>query len=784
MIKRILSVFLVFYSVFLLVAQPAIAFTSLVPSDAKGLPRWDQISFNNLGPVMSGTTGILTDLRVMQLIGYNPSRSYNAPIPVVDVIKVGDLSSFGVGKFSIGALLGGKNPDLTTLANFAALNGISLNDLVTAIPDLKNISIAGSKFFSSLVRDFNGVSADIDKVLGPMKGDIDKFIKDNPWVKDIPLNQIIQGDWKGALDKGLQAGLDAAIKQFPQLANIPITDILGGLQSGNIKQFLINTAIDTVGDLLQNNPVLADLPIGLLTDIQNFSFTDIPGLVTTVIDKIPGLKDQLIVDVPGLGDASLSDLLAIINSATATVDFPDQGASTAKRAISGGGYNFVPTPCVGPCENFEVNNVKSLIPADLINGTTWVTKDQEVPGGKGPLGEMFGGKEPVHVRPWGDRPNISLAALDVRDGKGEVDLGFYLRFCTDIPFYGKSCTPYSIGPIPFSTVNENDTVLIATLAPPPIDGGGGGGVGPPGGCDQDGGGGPGPTPIDPGSPLASQNLKRYLDRIAAGESSGGTNLGPNYLGAYGKYQFIPTTRATILRVYGYDAWDPKQWDQAALALIKDYGGQGLLDQIAAGNFNYADRVLGRNQFTSLPGGAEQNPIWNNSANLAKYGPVKSGEGGGGIVSGPPQGGGCGKPLPCKEGTTCVLINPNPKGVIPGPGGMYGAPRPGGRIHAGVDLASGTSGQPLLAPADGVVTEHVPVGGKCGGIVTIDHPEFGLESRQLHMQKTFVSLGQKVIRGSTIGIEGMETPELCFTTGIHDHYELYSGGSAIDPTRVQ
>ncbi|MGL5062242.1 MAG: hypothetical protein ACRC62_19885, partial [Microcoleus sp.] len=68
MIKRILSVFLVFYSVFLLVAQPAIAFTSLVPSDAKGLPRWDQISFNNLGPVMSGTTGILTDLRVMQLI--------------------------------------------------------------------------------------------------------------------------------------------------------------------------------------------------------------------------------------------------------------------------------------------------------------------------------------------------------------------------------------------------------------------------------------------------------------------------------------------------------------------------------------------------------------------------------------------------------------------------------------------------------------------------------------------------------------------------------------------
>ncbi|MGL5719815.1 MAG: M23 family metallopeptidase, partial [Alphaproteobacteria bacterium] len=71
-----------------------------------------------------------------------------------------------------------------------------------------------------------------------------------------------------------------------------------------------------------------------------------------------------------------------------------------------------------------------------------------------------------------------------------------------------------------------------------------------------------------------------------------------------------------------------------------------------------------------------------------------------------------------------------------------------------------------------------------GVVAINHPGFGVESRHLHMKQTFVGMGQNVVRGSTIGIEGEETPDGCATTGIHLHYEIYSGGSTIDPTRVQ
>jgi murein DD-endopeptidase MepM/ murein hydrolase activator NlpD len=417
---------------------------------------------------------------------------------------------------------------------------------------------------------------------------------------------------------------------------------------------------------------------------------------------------------------------------------------------------------------------------------------------------MFNGKEPVHIRPWGDDPNISLAALSVNDPKGSVKFGLYLRICVKPPFSPKTCTPYAIGPLPYGSVSEGGTIVIASSDPPPV-------VSPTLSGNQGcaGGGANGlPAPSsNPNAPISQQNLKRYLDRIAAGESAGGTNLGPNYLGAYGKYQFIPSTRAAILAKYGYDAWNPAQWDNAAISLIKDVGGQGLLDTIASGNFTGADSALNRT-WTSLPGGAEQSPLWRDPANLVAYGPVSGTQVAGtaqsttqngtqnsqqtqGTLIASATGSVCGTPIPCPPGQKCILLNPNPKGIIPSYGGMYGAPRPG-RIHSGVDLQSPKAaqnwqqgpGENIKAAADGTVSEHVPVGGRCGGIVAISHPGFNLETRYVHMVQTFVAKGQTVTRGQDIGVEGNETPQGCGSTGAHLHYEIYASGGSTDPTKIQ
>jgi hypothetical protein len=131
-------------------------------------------------------------------------------------------------------------------------------------------------------------------------------------------------------------------------------------------------------------------------------------------------------------------------------------------------------------------------------------------------------------------------------------------------------------------------------------------------------------------------LQRYLARIAAGESSGGTNIGPNpSTGAYGRYQFTPSSRQLLLNQKpGADPWSTDQAiaGKAALNWVELYGrekGVDILGLIKNGNFAKADELLGRAQFTSLPGGAEESAIWRDRSNLSKYGPYSGGSATGG-----------------------------------------------------------------------------------------------------------------------------------------------------------
>lgn len=799
--SQILSIFLIVLMLFsAFVGSPAWAISDAPDSLyrvplSKGTPDWSNISWDRMGVINGDNYGVLTDPGLIRTLGYNPSRAFSAGDRISTTIKVGDLDALGLGRKTFGSFLGNVDPNTVSLGAISALNGSSLKDLASSVPGLANAPVRSIPLFDSLLAG-NGVEM-ANKNIGMIKQyvpEIQAFLAKNPWAADLPIEQLLKGDWKdAALSAALKYGLPALIKEVPALGQIPIGGLFNAALKGDING-IINLGISTtVSEFLKNNPALADLPLGVLTDLNNFSVGSIPNLVSTAITAIPGLKDQIIANVPGIAAVPLDALLGLLNTATAKIDFPDQGATAATRAFSGGGYTFKSEDCDGPCPNFEINSATSAIPliSDTLNGTQWVvgsldsSKGQSVEGGRGPLKGFFGGKEPVHIRPWGDSPNVALAATNVTDETGMVDFSFYLRFCIEPPFSDKTCTPYGIGPIPFISLHQNDVVVIQAKGQvPPISG--------PNIVDECGGqGGTPPPSSNPNAPLSQQNMKRYLDRIALGESNLGTDLGPNYLGAYGKYQFIPATRASILRISGYDAWKPDQWDNASIALMKDVGGQQVINAIANGNFNYADRVLNRT-WTSLPGGAEESRRWSNAATLAAYGPISKrpgglggGQGGGVLIAG--DGGGCGVPKPCEEGKQCILLNPLPMGVVPY-NGWYGAPRPG-RIHSGQDLQSPKGyrnyprgpGENIKAAGDGVVSEMVPVGGLCGGIVAIKHQTPNLETRYVHMVKVFVSQGQQVQRGQTIGVEGNETPDC--SSAVHLHYEVYSGGSAVDPSKV-
>ncbi len=96
------------------------------------------------------------------------------------------------------------------------------------------------------------------------------------------------------------------------------------------------------------------------------------------------------------------------------------------------------------------------------------------------------------------------------------------------------------------------------------------------------------------------------------------------------------------------------------------------------------------------------------------------------------------------------------------------------IHTGYDVATGRTGDPIVATANGKVITNT-YSDALGIHVAIQH-KYGYITRYAHMNASYVTLGQEVEQGEVIGVIG----NTGLSTGPHLHYEIFIGSSLIDP----
>jgi murein DD-endopeptidase MepM/ murein hydrolase activator NlpD len=96
------------------------------------------------------------------------------------------------------------------------------------------------------------------------------------------------------------------------------------------------------------------------------------------------------------------------------------------------------------------------------------------------------------------------------------------------------------------------------------------------------------------------------------------------------------------------------------------------------------------------------------------------------------------------------------------------------FHRGLDYA-GYVGDPVVAPADGVVTLVGPNFTLLGNCIIVNHGE-GLCGLYLHLSEIGVKKGDKVKKGQTLGRIGNTGA----STGPHLHYATYFHGVPVDP----
>lgn len=100
----------------------------------------------------------------------------------------------------------------------------------------------------------------------------------------------------------------------------------------------------------------------------------------------------------------------------------------------------------------------------------------------------------------------------------------------------------------------------------------------------------------------------------------------------------------------------------------------------------------------------------------------------------------------------------------------------GSYHSGLDITTGTSGTPYVAPADGVVVlaAQAPFSLE-GHLLIVDHG-MGLNSAFLHSSKLEVGEGDVVRQGQVIGRIGATGR----VTGPHLHWSIVWRGARLDP----
>lgn len=266
------------------------------------------------------------------------------------------------------------------------------------------------------------------------------------------------------------------VRAIPQLANLPIDSVAplkdllhlsGGLGNGTISQ------------ILQQNPVFGSMSLGKL-DLSQYNLQSIPGLSQAFIGNFTGWQQSFIADIPGLNLVPFSQFPVPFLSGGISFGRTDVTWSDAERGDStvppvlyiSGSVNrkgkTVPVPCTAekPCSYIEIADLVSN--DGSLHGKRWVSGlSQKVKGGFGPLAKVNGGWEPTGIKVYPGVP-FKVVLTSVDETKGTAKFALYFNFCADLPFVGKSCAPYFIGPVPWFPTREKGLIVVASNSQPNV----------------------------------------------------------------------------------------------------------------------------------------------------------------------------------------------------------------------------------------------------------------------------------------------------------------------------
>jgi murein DD-endopeptidase MepM/ murein hydrolase activator NlpD len=255
---------------------------------------------------------------------------------------------------------------------------------------------------------------------------------------------------------------------IPTLAGIPVKDVkplydMASLAFGAGEVF---EGHETIGDLAASNFEFANLKMDSI-DLSQYDLSEIEGIEDANFGDFAGSEGAATSEIPYMEYVQMASYIFEL----ANFNFLGKidvvyGEKEARRinTVSGSYQEGFNVPCdQDSCAYIELTDAMDVgLDLASLHGKQWISgKSQIVEGGFGPLKYAnvipSPGKEPTGRNVFGEFFKVVLTDTD--ESAGRADFGLYFRFCMYIFGY-RTCTPYFIGPFPWFSHHEKDTIIL------------------------------------------------------------------------------------------------------------------------------------------------------------------------------------------------------------------------------------------------------------------------------------------------------------------------------------
>jgi hypothetical protein len=239
--------------------------------------RYNRNALKQRSPSLSQMEGAL-EAGIIEFPGsiptqYNMQRAWSRGATPDRIVKVGDLKSnptlskvLNISQMTLRSIAtkSGADVERMPLKSIGLINNMTVAEFLETFPELENASVRDVPILAEMVRRVGRNPRQLRQIAldTASRSALEELASVDPRLGQIPLGEMVNGDWDAALATARRTALGELMQAYPEFENFPISKILDGNWEGSGRQALDTASRKVLEEMARVDPRLGQIPLG------------------------------------------------------------------------------------------------------------------------------------------------------------------------------------------------------------------------------------------------------------------------------------------------------------------------------------------------------------------------------------------------------------------------------------------------------------------------------------------------------------------------------------------